>query len=57
MPATNPDRTLRTSLNNSMIAGSLGMFFFMFVQNGPIPLMLEKLGAGGIAIGLTAALF
>jgi MFS family permease len=57
MTTINPDRALRTSLNNSMIAGALGMFFFMFVQNGPIPLMLEKLGASGIAIGLTAALF
>lgn len=51
------DRALRKSLNNSMIAGAIGMFFFMYVQNGPIPLMLEKLGAGGIAIGLAATLF
>jgi MFS family permease len=51
------DPALRRSLNNSTIAGAMGMFFFMFVQNGPIPLLLEKLGAGGIAIGLTAALF
>jgi MFS family permease len=29
----------------------------MIVQNGPIPLMLEKLGASGIAIGMTATLF
>ncbi|MDF7822510.1 MFS transporter [Pontiellaceae bacterium B12227] len=57
MPPIYPDRALRTSLHNSMIAGALGMFFFIFVQNGPLPLMLEKLGAGGIAIGMTAALF
>ncbi|MEN7973023.1 MAG: MFS transporter [Verrucomicrobiota bacterium] len=29
----------------------------MIVQNGPVPLLLEKLGAGGIMIGLTATLF
>ncbi len=45
------------SLRNSILAGAAGVFFFMIVQNGPIPLMLEKLGAGGIAIGLTATLF
>jgi hypothetical protein len=39
------------------MAGAIGMLFFMVVQNGPIPLLLEKLGAGGIAIGLTATLF
>lgn len=48
---------LDTSLRNSTIAGAIGMFFFMTIQNGPIPLMLEKLGAGGIAIGLTTTLF
>lgn len=52
-----PKKELQTSLRNSTLAGTFGIFFFMIVQNGPIPLMLEKLGAGGIAIGLTATLF
>lgn len=50
-------KELRSSLRNSILAGALGVVFFMVVQNGPIPLLLEKLGAGGIAIGLTATLF
>jgi len=51
------EKEVRISLRNSTIAGAVGVFFFMIVQAGPIPLMLENLGAGGIAIGLTAALF
>lgn len=51
------DQTIRTSLRNSIVAGFVGVFFFMVVQNGPIPLLLEQLGAGGVVIGLTAALF
>jgi len=51
------EKEIHLSLRNSMFAGAVGIFFFMIVQNGPIPLMLEKLGAGGIAIGLTATLF
>lgn len=51
------EEQIRTSLNNSILAGAVGVFFFMIIQNGPIPLMLEKLGASGIAIGLTATLF
>ena len=51
--STISEGALRKSLNNSMISGAIGMFFFMFIQNGPLPLMLEKLGAGGIAIGST----
>lgn len=50
-------KELQISMRNSMFAGAFGICFFMIVQNGPIPLMLEKLGAGGIAIGLTATLF
>jgi MFS family permease len=53
----NPADSINQSLNKSILAGAIGVFFFMVVQNGPIPLMLEKLGAGGIAIGLTATLF
>jgi len=53
----NPKRELQISLRNTTVAGAFGIFFFMIVQNGPIPLLLEKLGAGGIAIGLTATLF
>ncbi|WP_372795860.1 MFS transporter [Pontiella sp.] len=45
------------SLRNSTIAGAVGMFFFMTVQNGPVPLLLEMLGAGGIAIGLSTTLY
>ncbi|RKX46246.1 MAG: hypothetical protein DRP64_03460 [Verrucomicrobia bacterium] len=52
-----PKRELQISLRNTTFAGAAGIFFFMIVQNGPIPLMLENLGAGGIAIGLTATLF
>lgn len=52
-----PDTQMQLSLRNSILAGAIGMFFFVVVQNGPIPLLLEQLGAGGIAIGLTAALF
>ncbi len=48
---------IEKSLRNSTIAGVIGVCFFMIIQNGPIPLLLEKLGAGGIAIGLTATLF
>ena len=48
---------LNASMRNSIIAGAVGIIFFMVVQNGPIPLLLEQLGAGGIAIGLTATLF
>ncbi len=51
------EKEVRISLRNSTLAGAVGIFFFMIVQAGPIPLMLEKMGAGGIAIGLTAALF
>jgi MFS family permease len=51
------DEEIQRSLRNSTLAGVVGVFFFMIIQNGPIPLMLEKLGAGGIAIGLTATLF
>jgi MFS family permease len=50
-------QAIDVSLRNSIFAGAIGIIFFMIVQNGPIPLLLEKLGAGGIAIGLTAALF
>ncbi|VGO22979.1 MFS transporter [Pontiella sulfatireligans] len=59
MPETKsiPQQEISKSLRNSSLAGAIGVFFFMIVQNGPIPLMLEKLGAGGIAIGLTATLF
>jgi MFS family permease len=59
MSNVNPlsESELRKSLNNSILAGAFGVFFFMIVQNGPIPLLLEKLGASGIAIGLTATLF
>ncbi|MDF7799902.1 MFS transporter [Pontiellaceae bacterium B1224] len=56
-PKSITEEQIRTSLNNSIIAGAVGVFFFMIIQNGPIPLMLEKLGASGIAIGLTATLF
>ena len=52
-----PEKEVRISLRNSTIAGAVGVFFFMIVQAGPLPLMLEKMGAGGIAIGLTATLF
>ncbi|RKX47009.1 MAG: hypothetical protein DRP64_02275 [Verrucomicrobia bacterium] len=52
-----PKRNLQISLRNTTIAGAFGIFFFMIVQNGPVPLLLEKLGAGGIAIGLSATLF
>ena len=55
-PTISNDR-IRASLRNSIVAGAVGVFFFMIVQNGPIPLLLEQLGAGGVAIGLTAALF
>lgn len=51
------EKETQVSLRNTTIASALGLFFFMIVQNGPIPLMLEKLGAGGIAIGLSATLF
>ena len=51
------DETIHASLRNSIVAGFVGVFFFMVVQNGPIPLLLEQLGAGGVVIGLTAALF
>ncbi len=51
------DKKIRISLRNSMLAGVVGTFFFMIVQNGPIPLMLENMGANGVAIGLAAALF
>ena len=51
------EKEVRISLRNSTLAGAVGVFFFMIVQAGPLPLMLEKLGAGGIAIGLTATLF
>ena len=51
------EKEIPTSLRKIMLAGAVGVFFFMIVQNGPIPLLLEKLGAGGIAIGLTATLF
>ena len=51
------DKTIRVSLRNSTIAGAVGVFFFMVVQNGPIPLLLEQLGASGIAIGLTTTFF
>ncbi len=47
---------ISASMRNSIIAGSIGVFFFMVVQNGTVPLLLEKLGAGGIAIGLTSTL-
>jgi MFS family permease len=50
-------KLIRTSLSNSITAGAIGIAFFMIVQNGPIPILLEMLGAGGIAIGLTATLF
>jgi len=50
-------KEMQLSLRNTTLAGAFGIFFFMIVQNGPIPLLLEKLGAGGIAIGLTATLF
>jgi len=49
-------RDIQISLRNTTIAGAFGIFFFMIVQNGPIPLMLEKLGANGVTIGLTASL-
>ena len=52
-----PEKELRISLRNTTFAGAVGIFFFMIVQNGPVPLLLEKLGAGGIAIGLAATLF
>ncbi|VGO13753.1 hypothetical protein PDESU_02310 [Pontiella desulfatans] len=51
------EETMRNSLRNTTLAGAIGVFFFMIVQNGPIPLLLQQLGAGGIAIGLTATLF
>lgn len=51
------EQELKLSMRNSIWAGAVGVFFFMIVQNGPIPLLLAKMGAGGIAIGLTAALF
>jgi MFS family permease len=51
------ENQIRTSLNNSIIAGAIGVFFFTIIQNGPIPLMLEMLGASGIAIGMTTMLF
>jgi len=50
-------RDMQISLRNTTLAGAFGIFFFMIVQNGPIPLLLEKLGASGMAIGLTATLF
>ena len=52
-----PPAALKKSLRNITLAGTLGVFFFMIIQNGSIPLMLEKLGAGGIAIGMTSTLF
>lgn len=57
MKNTPSNKDLQESFRNTMIASAFGIFFFMIVQNGPIPLLLEKLGAGGIAIGLSAALF
>ncbi len=48
---------MNASLRSSTIAGAIGMFFFMTVQNGPVPLLLEMLGAGGIAIGLSTTLY
>jgi MFS family permease len=50
------EELIKKSLRNSILAGAVGTFFFMIVHNGPIPLMLEKLGAGGVAIGLTSTL-
>ncbi len=57
MPTELSRKTIETSLRNSTLAGVVGIFFFMTIQNGPLPLMLEKLGAGGVAIGLTVTLF
>lgn len=56
-PTPISSQNLETSLRNTIFASALGIFFFMIVQNGPIPLLLEKLGASGVAIGLTATLF
>ncbi len=53
----NSDQSLKRSLQNTTFAGAVGIFFFMIIQNGPVPLLLEKLGASGIAIGLSASLF
>lgn len=57
MKDTGQAQQIRQTLRLSITASALGMFFFMTIQGGPLALLLQALGAGGIAIGLTTTFF